>query len=163
MKDLTAVLIMVLVFAGSTMAASGPDFTITIELPKQGVVKTKGREFREVGTREIISPRDIATGQASGKRQHKPIVIVKEVDKSSPLLLKAYSGREVLKSVLLEFRRRNPEGQEEVYYTVKLTNALISSIKSGPQADTATEEITLDFQKIEYHYSGEQPRKRYGP
>jgi hypothetical protein len=32
----------------------------------------------------VKSPRDIATGQASGKRQHKPVTIVKEVDKASP-------------------------------------------------------------------------------
>jgi hypothetical protein len=34
----------------------------------------------------IKSPRDVATGQASGKRQHEPITIQKELDKSSPKL-----------------------------------------------------------------------------
>jgi hypothetical protein len=34
----------------------------------------------------IKSPRDAATGQASGKRQHEPITIKKELDKSSPKL-----------------------------------------------------------------------------
>lgn len=32
----------------------------------------------------VKSPRDIATGQASGKRQHKPLTVTKEVDKASP-------------------------------------------------------------------------------
>ena len=31
----------------------------------------------------IQSPRDVATGQASGKRQHKPLTITKESDKTS--------------------------------------------------------------------------------
>jgi hypothetical protein len=34
----------------------------------------------------IVSPRDSASGLPTGKRQHKPIVITKELDKSSPLL-----------------------------------------------------------------------------
>ncbi len=35
---------------------------------------------------EIKAPRDVATGQASGIRMHKPFIITKELDKSSPLL-----------------------------------------------------------------------------
>jgi len=35
---------------------------------------------------EIVSPRDAASGLPTGKRQHKPFVITKELDKSSPLL-----------------------------------------------------------------------------
>lgn len=37
-------------------------------------------------TSEVVAPRDAATGQASGKRQHKPIKIVKEWDAASPQL-----------------------------------------------------------------------------
>jgi hypothetical protein len=33
---------------------------------------------------EVQAPRDMATGQASGKRMHKPFVITKELDKMSP-------------------------------------------------------------------------------
>ena len=32
----------------------------------------------------LVSPRDVATGQASGKREHKPLVITEQVDKPSP-------------------------------------------------------------------------------
>jgi len=38
------------------------------------------------GGHEIVSPRDAASGQATGKRSHSPITITKEIDKSSPLL-----------------------------------------------------------------------------
>lgn len=41
---------------------------------------------------EIVSPRDAASGLPTGKRMHKPFVITKELDKSSPLLAKAASG-----------------------------------------------------------------------
>jgi hypothetical protein len=36
----------------------------------------------------IVSPRDAASGLPTGKRMHKPFVITKEYDKSSPLLAK---------------------------------------------------------------------------
>jgi hypothetical protein len=35
------------------------------------------------GKMATIAPRDMATGQASGKRQHKPLTIRKEIDRSS--------------------------------------------------------------------------------
>ena len=48
---------------------------------------------------EIVSPRDIATGQATGKRQHKPLTIVKEWNASTPLLLNALISSDVLTKV----------------------------------------------------------------
>jgi hypothetical protein len=33
---------------------------------------------------EVVSPRDAASGLPTGKRQHKPLTITKEIDKSSP-------------------------------------------------------------------------------
>lgn len=47
----------------------------------------------------VTSPRDQATGQASGKRQHKPITIIKEVDSASPLIWQAAANNETLKTV----------------------------------------------------------------
>lgn len=41
---------------------------------------------------EIVSPRDAASGLPTGKRMHKPFVITKELDKSSPVLAKGGSG-----------------------------------------------------------------------
>ncbi len=41
---------------------------------------------------EIVSPRDAASGLPTGKRMHKPFVITKELDKSSPVLAKSASG-----------------------------------------------------------------------
>ena len=48
---------------------------------------------------EIVSPRDIATGQATGKRQHKPLTIVKQWSGTTPLLLNALITNEVLQKV----------------------------------------------------------------
>lgn len=37
---------------------------------------------------EIVSPRDAASGLPTGKRMHKPFVITKELDKSSPSMVR---------------------------------------------------------------------------
>ena len=53
----------------------------------KGSVTQKGREdsiLVHAYSHEILFPHDLATGQSSGKRQHKPLVIVKDVDRSTP-------------------------------------------------------------------------------
>ena len=57
------------------------DYTVTA-CTKDG----KPLDAQAAANHEIKSPRDLATGQASGKRMHKPITITKEWSASSPLL-----------------------------------------------------------------------------
>jgi type VI secretion system secreted protein Hcp len=102
----------------------------------------------------IESPRDAATGQASGKRQHKPIKITKETDASSPQLARAAAGRETLREVVIEFVRTGPKGGEQLYQTITLTNALVTSVQRthGARAGKESheqEEISFTYQKIE--------------
>src|SRR5206468_9936511 len=92
---------------------------------------------------EIVSPRDIATGQASGKRQHKPFTITKELDKSTPLLLTALTTNESLTSVLIGLLRN---GQQVA--TIKLTNAFVSSY----DAHGLTETFSFTYQKIQWMF-----------
>lgn len=55
-------------------------------------VRQIGNACEVVVTNDVVSPRDAASGLPTGKRQHKPIRIVKEIDKSSPLLMKSSGG-----------------------------------------------------------------------
>src|SRR5204862_7406991 len=48
---------------------------------------------------EIVSPREPASGLPTGKRQHKPMVVVKRLDKASPLLQGAMVRNENLQNV----------------------------------------------------------------
>jgi type VI secretion system secreted protein Hcp len=81
---------------------------------------------------QVSSPHDASTGMASGKRQHKPIVITKERGASNPQLWSALVNNENLKNVTIEFTKMNNAGIEYVYNTVKLTNATI--VKGRPTA-----------------------------
>src|SRR5437764_13583259 len=85
----------------------------------KGSVTQKGREgFIAVYAvnHEIISPRDAASGLPTGKRQHKPFVIRKEIDKSSPLLFKVFVTNETLTEVVLKFFAATANGVEANSY-----------------------------------------------
>jgi type VI secretion system secreted protein Hcp len=133
---------------------------------KGGVVK-KGREGRIAViavSHEIVSPRDAATGQATGKRQHKPFVITKEIDQSSPRLYGALASNEILTEWELQFWAPSNiglgTGGEVVRYTVKLTNASIASIafrmanNKDPEFTNRAEyeEIAFTYQTIEWNW-----------
>lgn len=103
------------------------------------------------------APRDVATGQASGKRQWQPIRITKEWGASSPLLLNALTTNEVLSQVVFEFWRADPTGKEQLHYRITLQNAFVSSISASydrtgpttaPFAGHELEDVEFTFQSI---------------
>lgn len=115
---------------------------------------------------EVLSPRDSASGQATGKRQHKPFVITKELDKSSPLLYKALINNENISEWELQFwtpqvAAATCVGAERQHYTVKLTNARICDIKfsmlnnKNPELARFAEfeEIAFTYQKITWTWN----------
>lgn len=58
---------------------------------------------------------------------HGPVVITKNIDKSSPLLAVALSNREELDCVI-NFFRTSPSGQREKYYTVDIRGCIIANL-----------------------------------
>jgi type VI secretion system secreted protein Hcp len=127
----------------------------------KGSVTQKGRENKIMviaSEHSIVSPRDPASGLPTGKRMHKPFVITKQVDQSSPLLYNLMATNENIVDWELQFWRPSPTGIEEQYYTVKLTNANISSINFH-QLNTQDpslikfaehEEVAFTYQRIQW-------------
>ena len=131
-----------------------------------GSVTQKGRENQIMViavSHEIVSPRDVASGQATGKRQHKPFVITKELDKSSPILYDVLCTNENITQFELRFfSPKNTGGAgggiEVQNYTIKLTNARIVDIRfamlnnKNPELlrYAEYEEIAFTYQKIEW-------------
>ncbi len=110
---------------------------------------------------EIMVPIDPVTGLLSGRRQHKPLTVLKQVDRSSPGLCLALATNQLLHEVILDFYHVNPVTQmEEKYYTITLTSAHVVGIKlMMPTAfDPAygdyghMEEIRFVYQSIEWHW-----------
>jgi type VI secretion system secreted protein Hcp len=106
----------------------------------------------------ITIPRDPQSGQPTGQRLHKPLVVTKVYDKSSPLLYQALSTGERLKNVEIKWYRTNPKGQQEHYFTHKLEDAVIVDIVSympncqdPSQAHfTHLEDIAFTYRKIDW-------------
>jgi len=78
---------------------------------------------------EVISPRDRASGLPTGKRQHTALVITKEIDKASPLLMNALVNNERIRDLELRFWQPSPTGKEFQFYTIQLVNASIAGIQ----------------------------------
>src|SRR5258706_6184020 len=127
----------------------------------KGSVTQKGREGKIAViavSHEIISPRDAASGLPTGKRMHKPFVITKELDQSSPLLYNVLVNNENITDWELQFWRAAATGMEEQHYTVRLTNANIASIdfrmlnNKNPDLSRYAEyeEIAFTYQKISW-------------
>jgi len=128
-----------------------------------GSVTQKGREnsiLVHAFDNEILSPRDPASGLPTGKRQHLPVTIVKEVDQSSPKLWSALVNNETLITWELRFWTSGMPvaAAEKQIYTVILTNASIASMhefmKDNQVPSQATlplqEQISFTYQKIEW-------------
>jgi|JI9StandDraft_2_1071091.scaffolds.fasta_scaffold336705_2 type VI secretion system secreted protein Hcp len=100
---------------------------------------------------EIVSPRDPASGLPTGKRQHKPFVITKELDKSTPILYNALVNNENLPNFDLTVLQPGPKGSAPKAYTVRLMNANIASIKALVGEDgKVIEQVAFTYQKIEW-------------
>ncbi|MBT3067139.1 type VI secretion system tube protein TssD [Rhodoferax sp. U11-2br] len=130
----------------------------------KGSVTQKGREGKIMViavSHSIVSPRDIQSGLPTGQRQHKPFVITKESDKSSPLLYNMLVTNENILDWELQFwtptlTATAGSGQEVQSHSVKLVNANIASIDfrmpNNKNPDLMRyaeyEEIAFTYQKI---------------
>jgi type VI secretion system secreted protein Hcp len=134
-----------------------------------GSVTQKGRENSIMViavSHEIISPRDAASGLPTGKRQHKPLVITKELDKSTPLLYNMLTNNENITKWELQFwtpqlKATAGAGMEVQHYTITLENANIAAINfrmaNNKHPDLMKfaeyEEIAFTYQKITWTWN----------
>jgi type VI secretion system Hcp family effector len=105
------------------------------------------------------APRDLATGQTSGKRAHQAITIWKEVDAASPLLKEMQTKGERLQEVDIQMSAK--PGQAALTY--KLSDVMISALSTSGGtgagagkvsaqsggSDRPVESISFTYQKIE--------------
>ena len=118
-------------------------------------------EVRGLST-NVSTPFDLATGQMSGRRQHQPFTVTKNVGPSSPQLFQAAVNGETLTSVVINLLRAatgaGGAGKEGPYFRITLTNVFISSL-STYSSDTESshlqafglgelEDIDFVFEKI---------------
>lgn len=147
---------------GAAAAQAAQEFYVSITGVKQGPFKgeivRKGFDGKIAGLSfdyEVVSPRDAASGMATGKRQHKPVRIKKVWGASSTQLFTALTTNESLTSVVIDFFSTDQTGMVVLDHTIKLTNAFVASIEHssdtlGTSASVPpTETVAFVFQQIE--------------
>lgn len=98
----------------------------------------------------LVSPRDVATGQATGKRRHAPIVVTKDVDRASPQLLQAWSRNEVLTTWRLDVFGADSFGRRAPRYTIELGHACIVEVVllTPEEATFPRESVAFAYERI---------------
>jgi type VI secretion system secreted protein Hcp len=150
---------------GATAAQAAQEFYMSItgvrQGPFKGEVTRKGFEGKIAGLNfdyAVVSPRDPASGQTTGKRQHKPVRIKKAWGAASTQLFTALTTNESLATVVIDFMSTDPRTSALVLdHTIKLTNATVVSIAHNSEVvlgATATslpptETVEFTFQQIE--------------
>jgi type VI secretion system secreted protein Hcp len=150
-----------LMMSALALPASATDIYCTVAGSVQGTFQgdpaTKGSATQIAVyslTQELKVPFDASTGQITGRRQHSPLTIVKELDKSSPQFFAAAATNETLKSVTCTLYRSTGTGEVRAYFRIALTNATIVSIKDSGDGVNGTahgderERISFAYQKI---------------
>ena len=111
---------------------------------------TQGRTAKPA-TSQPQTPREQASGMATGKRMHKPLTITKEWDASSPKLRSLQASGTQIPTVEIHLPTNTGTAKAGHY---KLSNVMISSIQvtGGGGKTPQTESVTFTYQKIEWTY-----------
>ena len=110
---------------------------------------------------EIRIPTDSDTGALTGTRKHEPFVILKAYDSSTPYLYKAVSNGQTLKEVVLRWYRIDDTGTEKEYFTHKLEDVKITSVKPAmhnvkdidKERYPHLEEVSMRYARITWTYT----------
>lgn len=141
-----AVLVGVVSFSASvsdapTVSAASSDYFLKIE----GI---DGEIAIESFSWGVSSPRDAASGQATGKRQYQPLIIRKQVDKASPLLFRLINdgkGNNIKRVTL-----GRPPSDGKAGYTVVFDDVNITLFQEqGDLGSSPIENLSFVYQKVE--------------
>lgn len=129
----------------------------------EGSIQVKGHEGKilvQAVNHTIEIPKSPQTGLPTGKRVHLPMTLTKAIDQASPKLFQALTSGEQMKEVTVEYYFANKMGLEEKYYTVKLSNAIVTNIRSwvpncldpNNQQMGHMEDVSFTYEKISWTF-----------
>jgi type VI protein secretion system component Hcp len=93
--------------------------------------------------KSIVSPRDVASGQATGKRQHKPFRVEIDGIGISQQFLNALCNNEVINEMKVVMKAPNGKTSTAVFESPKLTQISVSKARTG-----VYQEVQFTYQKI---------------
>lgn len=129
----------------------------------KGSVDVQGREGSIEVTafeHQLYIPTDNNTGKLTGTRIHAPVMLMKEIDSSTPYLYKAVTTGQTLKSAEMKWYRIDDAGQEVEYFNTKLENVKIVRVApvmhdikdASKERHNHLESLELRYEKITWTY-----------
>jgi len=97
-------------------------------------------------------------GMGAGKVQMQDFHFVMRVNKASPLLMRACTSGDHVKSAILVCRKAGKDQQE--YLKVTFSDLLVSSYQTGGTGSAdiiPLDQVALNFSKIEFEYKEQKP------
>lgn len=119
---------------------------------REGAIEVMNSSY---GVRQGV---DGFTGNMTGTRQHDPIKIHKQLDKTSPYFAIAVCESKRLQKAVLKYYEITEAGFEEEIYSITLDSVVISSVDfthiyyPGSAAPNMHEVLGLRFRGIEWNY-----------
>ncbi|MEO7114201.1 MAG: type VI secretion system tube protein Hcp [Polyangiaceae bacterium] len=161
-RKLVSVGLGAVIFLQAVGASAALNAYLTLKGQKQGTLKgasTREKDATPVVAfaHQLVSPRDAASGLATGKRMHKPLTVTVEVGPGVGAEWKAAAATgEVFSEATLTLLTTPPPGKTAtVFETVKLKNAVVTKIAEGltdNAASSAEKErylrLTIDYQEL---------------
>jgi len=100
----------------------------------------------------VTIPTDPQSGQPTGQRVHKPLIVTKPHDRASPLLYNALTSGERLPRVLVRFYRLSAAGKTEDYFTTELEDAIVVDIQTRDAGAGMVEDVAFAYRKVTWSH-----------
>jgi type VI secretion system secreted protein Hcp len=106
---------------------------------------------------EVLQPKSATASTGGGhtaeRCEHKDIVLTKIADLATPLLLQNCSSGKTIPKATFEFLRADGKGDRIKYFTIELTNLLISDVTpSVTEGSVLTESVSLKYSQVKWKY-----------
>jgi type VI secretion system secreted protein Hcp len=133
---------------------------------KLGDIKGESKDDKHAGEIDVLSwswgisqtgTMGHGGGGGAGKANFSDLNFMHNVDKASPVLMKACATGEHIKEGTLVSRKAG-KGQQE-YLIMKLNEVFVTSIQPSGSSEHPTESVSLNFSKIDLEY---KPQKEDG-
>jgi type VI secretion system secreted protein Hcp len=89
-------------------------------------------------------PTDVSTGQITGSRIYEPFMVMKEIDKLTPLMFQYCAEGKAFKSVVISlYEIAEATGKETVYFKYTLSNVRLVSIENLMPSSVETTRMNI--------------------
>ena len=132
------------------------------DIPGSSKIENRKDHMEILGFRhEVYMPTDRKDGSATGTRVHQDFVVIKNFDKASPKLYEYLCNGKIIPEATLHWFYIDESGTEKEYFTHKLTNSRVTSIRPHmPDVDNPSneqykhmEEVSFRYEKINWKHS----------